>query len=129
MVSAHLRQRLDTLYQDYNRDNAVADPIQIVRRYTDPADIEVIGFCAAALAFGRVASVLNTVDTLARTLGPAPAAFVRRFDPSASHVELRRMVHRWIRGRDLVALLWILHQILDRSGSNRTVLRRGNRSG
>ena len=27
------------------------------------------------------------------------------------------MVHRWIRGEDLVALLWILRQMLERSGS------------
>ncbi len=117
MVRSSLRESLDALYQDYNREDVVADPIQIVRRYTAPADVEIIGFCAAALAFGRVASVLNTVETLARILGPEPAAFVRGFDPSASHVELRAMVHRWTRGRDLVALLWILHQILGEAGS------------
>ena len=27
------------------------------------------------------------------------------------------MVHRWTRGRDIVALLWLLRQMLDRSGS------------
>jgi uncharacterized protein (TIGR02757 family) len=27
------------------------------------------------------------------------------------------MVHRWIRGVDVVALLWLLHQMVDRSGS------------
>ena len=30
---------------------------------------------------------------------------------------MRAMVHRWIRGEDLVALLWILRQMLERSGS------------
>jgi uncharacterized protein (TIGR02757 family) len=42
---------------------------------------------------------------------------VKRFDPSAPHPELRAMVHRWTRGADLVALLWILRQMLERSGS------------
>ena len=83
--SSQLGGRLDGLYQDYNREDAALDPIQIVRRYTDPADAEVIGFCAAALAFGRVASVLNSIETLAAILGPHPAAFVRGFDPSAPH--------------------------------------------
>src|SRR6185436_6923148 len=109
--------RLQALYADYNREDAALDPIQIVRRYTTPADQEVIGFCAAALAFGRVQSVLNTVNTLAAVLGPSPAEYVRRFDPKAPHPELRAMVHRWIRGRDIVALLWILRQILDQAGS------------
>ena len=114
---ADLRRRLDDLYADYNREDAAADPIQIVRRYADPADQEVVGFCAAALAFGRVASVLNTVETLTAIMGPRPAEYVRSFDPAAPHPELRRMVHRWTRGRDLVALVWLLRQMIDRSGS------------
>jgi uncharacterized protein (TIGR02757 family) len=112
-----LGSRLDRLYDDYNREDAAADPIQIVRRYTERDDQEVVGFCAAALAFGRVASVLNTVETLARVLGPAPAAYVRGFDAAAPHPELRAMVHRWTRGVDIVALLWLLRQMIDRSGS------------
>jgi uncharacterized protein (TIGR02757 family) len=112
-----LGARLERLYESYNREDAALDPVQIVRRYSDPRDQEVIGFCAAALAFGRVQSVLNTVNTLAAVLGAAPAAYVRRFDPSAPHPGLRAMVHRWIRGADIVALLWILRQMIDRSGS------------
>ena len=66
-----LGPRLEQLYEAYNREDSASDPVQIVRRYKTPADQEIVGFCAAALAFGRVASVLNTVDTLARVLGPA----------------------------------------------------------
>src|SRR6185369_7442196 len=112
-----LATRLDRLYDAYNREDAALDPIQIVRRYRTPADQEVIGFCAAGLAFGRVQSVLNTVNTLAAILGDSPAAYVRRFDPAAPHPELRAMVHRWIRGADIVALLWIVRQMIDQAGS------------
>ena len=117
MVSPPLGPRLEQLYEAYNREDAAADPIQTVRRYAAPADQEIVGFCAAALAFGRVASVLNTVETLTRVLGPAPAAYVRRFDPKAPHPELRVMVHRWTRGVDIVALLWLLRQMIDRSST------------
>ena len=117
---------MEELYEAYNRTDAVADPIQIVRRYTSAADQEVVGFCAAALAFGRVASVLNTVETLARVLGPAPAAYVRGFDPKAPHPELRAMVHRWTRGVDIVALLWLLRQMIERSGSIEGFFRLGH---
>jgi len=107
-----LADRLDRLYEAYNREDAAADPVQIVRRYTTPADQEVVGFCAAALAFGRVASVLNSVETVTRAMGPDPAAYLRAFDPQAPHPELRAMVHRWIRGADIVALLWLLRQMV-----------------
>jgi hypothetical protein len=65
-----LTSSLDDLYRAYNREEAAADPVQIVRRYSAPRDQEIVGFCAAALAFGRVASVLNTVESLSRLLGP-----------------------------------------------------------
>ena len=111
-MPALLGVRLDRLYEAYNREDAAADPVQIVRRYSRREDQEVIGFCAASLAFGRVNSVLNTVETLARVLGPSPAAYVTRFDPKAPHPELRAMVHRWTRGVDIIALLWLLRQML-----------------
>jgi uncharacterized protein (TIGR02757 family) len=112
-----LAASLDSLYRDYNRTDAAGDPVHRVRPFTDPADREIVGFCAAALAFGRVAGVLNSLDTLLRIVGPRPAEFVRQFDPAGAPRELRAMVHRWTRGADLVALLWILRQILDRAGS------------
>ncbi len=112
-----LAASLDRLYSDYNREESASDPVHLVRPFADPRDREVAGFCAAALAFGRVASVLNTIRTLFEILGPRPAAFVRRFDPGAGHPELRAMVHRWTRGEDIAALLWVLRQMLERSGS------------
>jgi uncharacterized protein (TIGR02757 family) len=115
--ASSLATTLDRLYQDYNREDSATDPVQIVRRYTNPADQEIVGFCAAALAFGRVASVLNSVETVARAMGAQPAEYVRRFDPDAAHPELRAMVHRWIRGVDVIALLWLLHQMVGQSGS------------
>src|SRR6185503_17182703 len=96
-----LASRLDTLYHDYNRVDSASDPIQKVRPFADPADREIAGFCAAALAFGRVASVLNSIGTLFRILGPKPADFVRQFEPEAAPGAMRSMVHRWIRGDDL----------------------------
>lgn len=117
VTGARLGVKLERLYEAYNREDSAADPVQIVRRYAKPEDQEIVGFCAAALAFGRVASVLNTVETLVEVLGPSPSSYVRRFDPKAPHPELRAMVHRWIRGVDIVALLWILRQMVDRSGS------------
>jgi uncharacterized protein (TIGR02757 family) len=116
-MAATLDVALDRLYDDYNREDSASDPVHRVRPFVAPEDREIAGFCAAALAFGRVASVLNSIDTLFAIMGPHPAAFVRGFDPAAPHPELRAMVHRWTRGADLAALLWILRQMLEQSGS------------
>ena len=112
-----LQPALDSLYRDYNREESASDPVHRVRPFDDPRDREIAGFCAAALAFGRVASVLNTIDTLFEIMGPRPAEYVRAFDPERRDARLRAMVHRWTRGDDIAALLWILRQMLEESGS------------
>lgn len=117
MTDSRMRASLERLYGDYNREDSASDPIHKVRPFPDAADREIAGFCAAALAFGRVASVLNSIDTLFRIIGPHPASFVRTFDPTAPHPELRAMVHRWTRGEDIAALLWVLRLMLEQSGS------------
>lgn len=112
-----LKRALDELYDAFNYQDSAADPVQIVRRFPQPDDREVVGFCAAALAFGRVASVLQSIERLIAVMGPRPAAYVRQFEPTRDGVALHRLVHRWIRGRDLAALLWLIRQMLDRAGS------------
>ena len=111
------RPRLDELYRTFDHTDSATDPIQIVRRYDRREDREVVGFCASALAFGRVASVLQSIESLLRVLGPRPAAFVRRFDAARDGAPIEPLVHRWIRGRDLVALLVILQRMLHEAGS------------
>ena len=120
------RGRLDDLYRTFDHVNSASDPVHIVRRYSQPDDREVVGFCAAALAFGRVASVLQSIEALLRVMGPSPAAFVRRFDATRDRAPLEPLVHRWIRGRDLIALLLVLQRMLRDSGSIEEFFRTGD---
>ena len=114
---SHLRTPLERLYETFDHPDSASDPIHIVRRYRDPQDREIVGFCAAGLAFGRVASVLNSIESLLEVMGPHPAAFVRDFDPDKGRVRLAPLVHRWIRGNDLAALILILQRMLREFGS------------
>ena len=116
-MPTELKPVLDRLYNDFNYPDSATDPIQIVRRYARNDDREVVGFCAAALAFGRVASVLQSIERLMTIMGPRPAEYVRQFDPRRQAPAFAGLVHRWTRERDIVALLWILRQMFDRSGS------------
>src|SRR5215204_3529919 len=115
--STEARVRLDDLYRTFDHVNSASDPVHIVRRYRDRDDREIVGFCAAALAFGRVASVLQSIEALLRVMGPHPAAFVRGFDAVRDRGALDPLVHRWIRGRDLVALILVLKQMLRTAGT------------
>ena len=116
LARAELKARLDEQYRQFNND-AVTDPIQIVRRYSRPADQEIAGFCAAALAFGRVQSVINSIEGLMTVMGDSPSAYVRAFEPARDRRSLDHLVHRWTRGIDLAALVWLLRQMLESDGS------------
>jgi uncharacterized protein (TIGR02757 family) len=108
---------LDRLYREYNHAESAADPIHIVRRYPSPADREIAGFCAAALAFGRVAGIIQTIERLLAPMGASPAAFIAGFSPRRDGYLFEPIVHRWTRGCDVIALLWILHGMLAKSGT------------
>jgi uncharacterized protein (TIGR02757 family) len=112
-----LKAVLDRLYVEYNRADTIPDPIDIVRRYAGRADREVVGFCAAGLAFGRVASVLQSVERVLAVMGPSPAEFVRRFDPRRDGRAFEPLVHRWTRGDDLAALVLAMRRMMDEAGS------------
>jgi uncharacterized protein (TIGR02757 family) len=116
-TASNLGVHLDRLYHEFNQANAIADPVNLVRRYRAPEDREVAGFCAAALAFGRVASVNQSIETLYALIGPEPARYVRGFEPALEAQRFASFVHRWTRGPDIVALLWVLRQMFERSGS------------
>ncbi|HMJ83672.1 MAG TPA: DUF2400 family protein, partial [Vicinamibacterales bacterium] len=112
-----LRSVLERLYADFNYPDSATDPIQIVRRYTRSDDREVVGFVAAALAFGRVTSVLQSIERVLAVMGSRPAAYVQRFDPRRDAAAFDGIVHRWTRERDIVALVWVMHQMIASAGS------------
>ena len=116
-MSSDLKTSLDRLYLSFNHPDSAFDPVQVVRRYRRLEDREIVAFIAAGLAFGRVQSVVASIESVCRVLGDAPAAFVRHFDPARDGRPLHSLVHRWTRGRDFVALLWMLRCVLEIHGS------------
>ncbi len=112
-----LKPRLDELYESFNVPDSAEDPVRFARRYADVRDREVAGFIAAGLAFGRVASVMASVEAVLGRLGPHPAAFVCDFDLRRDGALFKDFVHRWTRGADINALLLTLRHMLREHGS------------
>ena len=121
-----LKSVLERLYADFNYPDSATDPIQIVRRYTRSEDREVVGFVAAALAFGRVTSVLQSIERVLGVMGNRPAAYVQQFDPRRDAGAFDGIVHRWTRERDIVALVWVMHQMIAGAGSIEAFFDRGD---
>ena len=112
-----MKAALDALYDNFNAPEAALDPIQIVRRYADVADREIVAFIASGLAFGRVSSVMASIETVMAIIGPSPATFVRNFDARRDGAALKPFVHRWVRGRDVAHMLTTLRDMIREFGS------------
>jgi len=117
LQTAGLGPALDELYTSFNYADSATDPIQIVRRFNRPEDREVVGFIAASLAFGRVTSVLQSIERVLAVMGDQPGRYVRGFEPARDADRFKHIVHRWIRGTDIVALIWGVRQLIDEAGS------------
>lgn len=124
--AAALRDPLERLYRTFDHVEAASDPVHVVRRYGTAADREVAAFVAAGLAFGRVASVLQSIEAVLAVMGESPAAFVREFDMARHGGRLAVLGHRWVRGSDLSALMLILQRMLRESGSIEGFFLRGD---
>jgi uncharacterized protein (TIGR02757 family) len=112
-----VRDRLEEQYRTFDHVDSATDPIHKVRRFASRDDREIAGFCAAGLAFGRVASVLHSIESLLAVMGPSPSEYVTRFDPARDRAAFEPLGHRWIRGTDLAALVLILQRMIRESGS------------
>ncbi len=82
------------------------DPVELVHAYDDPADIEVAGLLASALAYGRVDLFKPLVAALLQRMGPSPARFVDALRESSDWAGLERFVYRFNVGADVACLLW-----------------------
>lgn len=124
-LSVKAKSTLDSLYRQFDQRRDIVDPIQRVHNCRKRQDREVVGFCAAALAFGRVTSVLRSIDALLAVMGDSPAKFVRQFDVAEHRRTIGSITHRWIKGQDLLALLLILQRMLVTRGSIETFFNEG----
>jgi len=111
------KPQFDALYAEFNRTAADRDPVEVAWRFEAPADREVAAFISAALAFGRVASILSSIGRVLEGLGAAPAAALREFRPARHGARYHDFVHRWIGPAEIVALLDVLGAMLREAGS------------
>lgn len=69
------RAIIEEAYRRYHHPSYIhPDPLEIVRRYEDPADREVAALLCASLALGRVKSVMYACESALSRLAPVPTA-------------------------------------------------------
>ncbi|HEX9079596.1 MAG TPA: TIGR02757 family protein [Desulfuromonadaceae bacterium] len=108
---------LDRLYASRSPIHLANDPLSFCHRYDDPADREVAAVIASAFAYGNVAVILRTLESVFAELGPAPRRYLERFEPKKGLRRFSGFKHRFNDGRDLCALLWAIRLMIERAGS------------
>jgi uncharacterized protein (TIGR02757 family) len=112
------RKDLERLYRKYNRRRHVhPDPLEFLYAYPAPPDREIVALVASALAYGRVAQILASVERVLEILGPSPAGFLEKTAGPALKRRFRGFVHRFARGDHLAGLLAGTRSVIARFGS------------
>jgi len=104
---------LEATYHRYHTEAHLRhDPLGIVRRYRDRADLEVAGIIASSFAFGRVDTFLPKIEALLARLGPSPAHTLRTATAAhATHIA-EGLRHRFVGPKELAAFLRVLTTML-----------------
>jgi uncharacterized protein (TIGR02757 family) len=112
-----LKEFLDEKVQQYNRPSFIdADPISIPHRFTGKEDIEVSGFLAATIAWGRRDLIIRSSNILLEAMDNKPYEFIMTSDIE----DLKRLscfVHRTFNSSDCIYFIKGLRNIYRRYDS------------
>jgi uncharacterized protein (TIGR02757 family) len=112
-----LKDVLEGLYAKYNRRELISpDPLQWVYKFSRKSDMEIAGFVAAALAYGRVEQINRDLGRVFDITGKRPAEFAGNFS-GADRKKFADFKHRFTTGEDMADLFEVFKVMLARWGS------------
>ncbi len=119
----HLKRILDKFYDDFDFEGHVRkDPIEFPHRYKETRDIEVSGFIASCLAYGRVELFKPVIGKLLSPMGRSPYSFLMEFDAKKRRDDFT-VKYRFNEREDLLCMLFVVHKLLAEHSSIESVFR------
>lgn len=104
------KQYLDDLVDHFNRPDFIpADPIALPHQFTRRADIEIVGFWVATLAWGNRTTILNKGRELIELMDGAPYDFILNHE-EADRARFEPWKHRTFQYLDTLYFLEFLQQ-------------------
>ena len=109
---------LEEIYRRYNKREFVSpDPLQFLYKYHNSEDREIVALLAASLAYGRVATILRSIQIILNEMQPSPFSFI----VGTAECELRKIFgnfkHRFTTGDDIALLFAGIRAALAEYGS------------
>lgn len=123
-----MKKKLDRIYETYHQRRYVhPDPLAFLYDYDAVRDREIVGLIAAALAYGKVAQILKSVDAVLKKLGPSPFAYLEKTSPAQVLADFSPFVHRFAKGPQLSAFLLGIRRMIRDHGSLQACFMQGFR--
>lgn len=106
-----LKPYLDNIIDEVEEPGYISDdPVQFMHAFTEKKDIEIAGFLAATMAWGRRDIVIAKVDELLRRMDYAPYQFIINYNPS-DYFRFEQFKHRTLKPIDVHGIILALQQI------------------
>lgn len=112
-----LKIQLDRLYLTFDESYLSSDPLVFVHNYKKKLDREIVGLLSSSLAYGRVDTIKKSITKVLSLMGPSPSSFVMSLEPKRELSNFSDFKHRFNDGRDVLCLLYIARQMIEKSGS------------
>lgn len=104
---------LEAVYAAYHRQEFIhPDPLEFLRRYEHAGDREVVGFLASALAYGRVAQILKSVERVIKGMGGSPRIFLAKASREDLMMAFSGFKHRFTTDNELVDVLFAMGRVI-----------------
>ncbi len=124
-MTKSLKQKLDRLYSDYDFQGRIAhDPIELPHQYSRPEDIEISGFIASCLAYGKVTLFKPVIKALLSRMGQSPCDFLIHFNVRRQRDLFAGLRYRFNRNDDIIGLLYVLSSVIKKYGSLESAFKR-----
>jgi uncharacterized protein (TIGR02757 family) len=128
-LSAETVGLIDQVVEEYHHPDRIGlDPLGFPRRFSDPADREIVALLAACLAWGRVQQIAQVMERLLERLGDHPAERLRSANEGALESITQGIIHRVTTSADLARALNRIGKTLRDHGSLEALFREGDRS-
>jgi uncharacterized protein (TIGR02757 family) len=112
------REILESIYTRFHEPQYLGlDPVQYVREFEQPLDIEIAGLLASSLAYGRVETIRENICRVLKVTGKNLQDFVRSTSFSRKQKMLGGIKHRFNDGFDIALLLECSRKAIQSFGS------------
>ncbi len=105
-----LYDKLEYHYRAFDRSKISPDPLEVLHRYSNPEDVEIIGLLSSIFAYGNVNLILRILDNLGTLVGKHPYDFVKNFDYGKDNKLFRGIRYRFYTESDIANLFRLLNR-------------------